>query len=123
MPQGETVRQILEAHPRLNFEGIQAALAFAAEVLRSDVVYPADEAMRILADEGVDRQIVSSCGRLATLSGMWRSLSRRPVDLLLSQANQDSACCSQQTGFWRARFPSAAAFLRDYSYQVTWFIT
>jgi uncharacterized protein (DUF433 family) len=42
---GETVEQILEAHPRLNFEGIQAALAFAAEVLRSDVVYPADEAV------------------------------------------------------------------------------
>lgn len=42
---GETVEQILEAHPHLNFEGIQAALAFAAEVLRSDVVYPADEAV------------------------------------------------------------------------------
>jgi uncharacterized protein (DUF433 family) len=41
---GETIEQILEAHPRLTREGIQAALAFAAETLRSDVVYPIDEA-------------------------------------------------------------------------------
>lgn len=40
---GETIEQILEAHPRLTREGIQAALAFAAEVLRADVVYPAPE--------------------------------------------------------------------------------
>ena len=40
---GETVEQILEAHPRLTREGINAALAFAAEVLRSDVVYPTAE--------------------------------------------------------------------------------
>jgi uncharacterized protein (DUF433 family) len=37
---GETVEQILEAHPRLTRESIQAALAFAAEALRADVVYP-----------------------------------------------------------------------------------
>lgn len=41
---GETVEQLLEAHPRLTHEGIQAALAFAAEVLKSDVVYPVAEA-------------------------------------------------------------------------------
>jgi uncharacterized protein (DUF433 family) len=40
---GETADQILEAHPRLTREGIQAALSFAAEALRSDVVYPIDE--------------------------------------------------------------------------------
>lgn len=40
---GETVDQILEAHPRLTREAIQAALAFAAEALRADVVYPASE--------------------------------------------------------------------------------
>jgi uncharacterized protein (DUF433 family) len=40
---GETVEQILEAHPRLNPQSIQAALAFAAEVLRADVVYPVAE--------------------------------------------------------------------------------
>lgn len=37
---GETVEQILEAHPRLTREAIQAALTFAAEALRADVVYP-----------------------------------------------------------------------------------
>lgn len=41
---GETVEQILEAHPRLTHEGIQAAMAFAADVLKGDVVYPAAEA-------------------------------------------------------------------------------
>lgn len=37
---GESVQQILAAHPRLTEEGIQAALAFAAEALRADVIYP-----------------------------------------------------------------------------------
>lgn len=37
---GETEEQILEAHPRLTREAIRAALAFAAEALRADVVYP-----------------------------------------------------------------------------------
>lgn len=40
---GEPVDQILEAHPRLTRESIYAALAFAAEVLRADIVYPIDE--------------------------------------------------------------------------------
>ena len=42
---GETVEQILEAHPRLTHEGIQAAMAFAADVLMVDVVYPTAEAL------------------------------------------------------------------------------
>ena len=37
---GETVEQILAAHPRLTKEAIRAALAFAAEALRADVLYP-----------------------------------------------------------------------------------
>jgi uncharacterized protein (DUF433 family) len=37
---GETVEQLLAAHPRLTREAIRAALAFAAETLRADVVYP-----------------------------------------------------------------------------------
>ncbi len=37
---GETVEQILEAHPRLTRGAILAALSFAAEALRADVVYP-----------------------------------------------------------------------------------
>ena len=42
---GETVDQILEAHPRLTREAIRAALAFAAQALRADVVYPVAEAV------------------------------------------------------------------------------
>ena len=37
---GETVDDILEAHPRLTPEAIQAALAFAADALRADIIYP-----------------------------------------------------------------------------------
>ncbi|BAY10962.1 DUF433 domain-containing protein [Calothrix sp. NIES-2098] len=37
---GETPEQILESHPRLTREAIQAALAFAVEALRYDVIYP-----------------------------------------------------------------------------------
>ena len=37
---GESQGQILEAHPRLSPEDIRAALAFAAQVLHADVVYP-----------------------------------------------------------------------------------
>lgn len=41
---GESMEQILEAHPGLTREGIYAALSFAAETLRSDIVYPLNEA-------------------------------------------------------------------------------
>ena len=37
---GESREQLLTAHPRLSLEAIDAALAFAASVLREDVVYP-----------------------------------------------------------------------------------
>lgn len=37
---GETIEQLLSAHPRLTSEGVHAALAFAADALRADVVYP-----------------------------------------------------------------------------------
>ena len=40
---GESIDQLLEAHPRLTREAIQAALAFAAQSLRADVVYPVAE--------------------------------------------------------------------------------
>jgi len=35
---GETIDQILAAHPRLTKESIQAAISFAAEALRADVI-------------------------------------------------------------------------------------
>ena len=40
MAAGETIEQIIDAHPRLTHEAIRAALFFAAEALKSDVIYP-----------------------------------------------------------------------------------
>lgn len=37
---GERIEALLDAHPRLTREGVNAALRFAAEALRADVVYP-----------------------------------------------------------------------------------
>ena len=37
---GETIDQVLEAHPRLTRESVYAALNFAAQALRADVIYP-----------------------------------------------------------------------------------
>ena len=39
---GETVPQILSAHPQLTEESVRCALAFAAAALRADVVYPVE---------------------------------------------------------------------------------
>jgi uncharacterized protein (DUF433 family) len=41
---GEAVDQILAAHPRLTAEGVRAAVAFALQTLRDDVVYPLEKA-------------------------------------------------------------------------------
>jgi uncharacterized protein (DUF433 family) len=46
---GETVEQIIEAHPRLNEEAVRAALAFAADALRADVIYPLETISRMRA--------------------------------------------------------------------------
>jgi uncharacterized protein (DUF433 family) len=43
---GETVDQIVDAHPRLSEDGVRAALAFAADALRADVVYPLETTPR-----------------------------------------------------------------------------
>jgi uncharacterized protein (DUF433 family) len=37
---GQTIEQLLDAHPRLTREGVLAAVRFGAEVLRADVAYP-----------------------------------------------------------------------------------
>ena len=39
---GEWIDQILLAHPRLTEQSIRAAIAFAAEALRADVIYPTE---------------------------------------------------------------------------------
>lgn len=41
---GTTMQQLLEEYPSLSKEAILAALAFAADTLRSEVVYPLDQA-------------------------------------------------------------------------------
>jgi uncharacterized protein (DUF433 family) len=41
---GDSIEQVLAAHPRLTEEAVRAALAFAAEALKSDVIYPVAEA-------------------------------------------------------------------------------
>jgi len=40
---GESFDDLLKSHPRLTREGIQAALNFAREALRADVIYPIAE--------------------------------------------------------------------------------
>jgi uncharacterized protein (DUF433 family) len=37
---GESIESVLGAHPRLTREGVLAAVSFAAEALKADVVYP-----------------------------------------------------------------------------------
>lgn len=37
---GETIDQMLDAHPRLTKEAIFAAFSYAADTLRSDIIYP-----------------------------------------------------------------------------------
>ena len=41
---GEPIEQIVAAHPRLTPDAVAAALHFAAEALRADVVYPGPSA-------------------------------------------------------------------------------
>jgi uncharacterized protein (DUF433 family) len=40
---GETVEQILSERPRLTADGLRAAIAFAGEALRADVIYPLEK--------------------------------------------------------------------------------
>ena len=41
---GESQKQILDAHPRLKEEAIHAAIAFASDNLKADIVYPLKKA-------------------------------------------------------------------------------
>ncbi|MBI5823024.1 MAG: DUF433 domain-containing protein [Chloroflexi bacterium] len=43
---GESFEDLLKSHPRLRREGIQAALNFAREALRADVIYPMAESIQ-----------------------------------------------------------------------------
>lgn len=42
---GQTVEQLLEAHPRLTRESVLAAVRFGAEFLRADVAYPVSKSV------------------------------------------------------------------------------
>jgi len=37
---GETIEQLLEAHPRLTRKAVLAAIEFGAQALKADVIYP-----------------------------------------------------------------------------------
>jgi len=37
---GETIQQVVSAHPHLTENGVRSALAFASEAMNADVVYP-----------------------------------------------------------------------------------
>lgn len=41
---GETLEQIVAAHPRLTREAVLAAATFGAQALRADVIYPVEMA-------------------------------------------------------------------------------
>lgn len=41
---GTSIEELLEEYPRLTHEAVYAALAFAADTLRREVVYPLDQA-------------------------------------------------------------------------------
>lgn len=43
LSEGETVEQVVDEHPRLTEESVRAALAFAGEALKADVVYPVED--------------------------------------------------------------------------------
>ncbi len=42
---GMSIDEILEEYPRLTREAVYAALAFAADTLRREVIYPLDQAV------------------------------------------------------------------------------
>ncbi len=42
---GTSIEELLEEYPRLTQEAIYAVLAFAADTLRSEVIYPFDQAV------------------------------------------------------------------------------
>ena len=70
------VEELLEAHPRLTREAIQAAPAFAAEVLRADVVSPLEvqpedsSRLTTFSDSFGKRQDTPSCSEDVALDDL-----------------------------------------------------
>ena len=69
---GETIDQIISEHPRLTEGSVRAALAFAAESLRADVVYPSDRPIDEICRPRQFRQPApgASKGRYSSSSGV-----------------------------------------------------
>lgn len=42
---GESIEQLVASHPRLTRDAVLAALSFAAEALKADVIYPTGKAV------------------------------------------------------------------------------
>lgn len=78
------VEQLLAAHPRLTKEAIQAALAFAADALRADIVYPlTDEAAWISSQmKALIARLWSGYGKMAMMSSMSRN--SRPASVMMT---------------------------------------
>ena len=91
---GETVEQLLDAHPRLTREGIQAALAVRCQRVarRCGLSLCRGDGMKFLADESVDRQIVE---RLRADGHVVQSVAEMEPgisdDVVLDRANRESS--------------------------------
>lgn len=78
---GESIEQILDAHPRLTREAVLAAIAFAKDALRADVIYPLVETTRRVSwlTKALTATSSSDFGKTAIRYGMWPRWSRQPL--------------------------------------------
>lgn len=86
---GETMEQLLAAHPRLTREGILAALEFAGQALKADLVYPLEPtdacaAGKKSAERAGATAVARKLGPLAALSATWSVAYRVPKCLFQS---------------------------------------
>jgi uncharacterized protein (DUF433 family) len=91
---GETIEQLLTAHPRLTREASQAALTFAHACIACGGYVPgeADRKMNFLGDESVDQPIVDRLRRDGhTMLAFVELDPRIPDDVVLTQANEAKA--------------------------------
>ena len=114
---GETVDQILAAHPRLTDESVRAAIAFAAQVLGAEVVYPMEyvQAVKIVADENVDKEIVDRL-RADGHDVLFIAEDDPGIDdqTVPGSKSTDKRCSfDRRQRFWRSRFSPAPVALRS----------
>ena len=95
---GETIAEVLENHPPLTEEGVQAALAFAAEATRSTAVHSVDGAKSIVKDDASGRkEYVPPRHRTALEQtyGMWKDDER--IDEAFAEIDKDREEWQKQT--------------------------